>query len=118
MPDRCVTIFEIGAASDQMDGMFEDVPFRLQTRGREESLNDAENFANLIDEIIDSQAKNTDMPVIVGGDQVSEIRISDSWAVTKPTQMPMPDNMSRYQFTADYMLLASKFNSEGEEDDE
>lgn len=113
MPDRCITVLRIGAGNDAMDGTFEEIPFRLQTRGREESVEDAERFTMLLDDIIDTQAKVTLMPVMDNsGATVGDVFVSDSWAVNKPKQLPMTDKMSRYQFVADYMLLASRFNEE------
>lgn len=112
MPDRCTTVLRVGAGGDKHDGFFEEVPFRLQTRGRSESVEDAELFAMIIDDIIDKQAKVTYMPVIRQGNEVGQIWIADSRAVNKPKQMPITDKQSRYQFTADYVLLASRFNEE------
>lgn len=112
MPDRCTTVLRVGGGKDKMDGLFEEVPFRLQTRGREESVSDAEDFTLMVDDIIDSDAKNVLMPVIKQGNPVGEIWVSDSWAVNKPKQMPITDKQSRYQYTADYILLASRFNEE------
>jgi hypothetical protein len=112
MPDRCTTILRVGAGKDQYDGYFEEVPFRIQTRGRSESVEDAELFTMVIDDIIDKQAKRAMMPVIRQGNVVGNIWVADSRAVNKPKQMPITDKQSRYQFTADYMLLASRFNEE------
>jgi hypothetical protein len=113
MPDRCTTVLRIGSGSDVMDGMFEEIPFRLQTRGREESVEDAEHFTMLLDDIIDVDAKNVMMPIIDNsGAQIGDVFVTDSWAVNKPKQLPMTDKLSRYQFVADYMLLASRFNEE------
>lgn len=114
MPDRCTTILRVGAGNDRHDGFFEEVPFRLQTRGRSESVEDAEQFTFLLDDIMDSQAKTTWVPLLKGQSPVAQAWIADSWAVNKPKQMPITDSQSRYQFTADYMFLVSRFNPEGQ----
>lgn len=113
MPDRCITVLRVGGGNETMDGFFEEIPFRLQTRGREESVEDAERFAMLLDEIIDTQAKVTLMPIMdASGAPIGDVFVSDSWVVNKPKQLPTTDKQARFEFVADYMLLASRINEE------
>ncbi len=115
MPDRCLTILRVGGGKDRHDSYFEEVPFRFQTRGRSESVEDAENFAMMIDDII-NDLSNIKMPVSRGAGSnahyVGDIYVTDAWAVNKPKQMPITDKQSRYQFSADYLVLASRYNEE------
>lgn len=102
MPDRVATILRVGAGRDRHDYTFEEVPFRIQCRGKEENLADAELISYTMDDLIFG-IKNT---------MVGPVYVTDAWAVNKPKQVPMTDKQSRYQFTADYLLLASRFNEE------
>lgn len=100
MPDRCLTVMQYGGGKDRYEGMFEEIPFRFQSRGREESVEDSQLIANAADEIV-FELTNT---------MIGEVYVTSAWAVNKPKQMPMTDSQSRYQFTADYLFLASRYN--------
>lgn len=102
MPDRVATILNVGGGRDRYDYTFEEVPFRVVSRGKEENLADAELIAYTMDDLI-FNIKN----VMVG-----PVYVTDAWAVNKPKQVPITDRQSRYQFTADYILLASRYNEE------
>lgn len=100
MPDRCLTIYKSSAGRDVMDGTFEQLNFHFVTRGRSESLADAENLAYAIDEIMDN-TKN---------EMMGDIYVTDVWIQNHPFQLPMIDKQSRFQFAADYVAVASKYN--------
>ncbi len=101
-PDRVATILRVGAGRDRHDYAFEEVPFRIQCRGAEEKLADAEFIAYTMDDLVFG-IKNT---------MIGPVYVTDAWAVNKPKQVPITDKQARYQFTADYLLLASRFNEE------
>lgn len=100
MPDRCTTVWKMGPTSEQFDGLFEVVTFRLQTRGASERLDDAEDLALFLDGLIDDQNN-----IMMGG-----VYVTDAHTLNAPMQLPMQDRQSRYQFIADYSVLASKYN--------
>ena len=101
-PDRVATILNMGGGRDRYDYTFEEIPFRVVSRGAEEKLTDAEFIAYTMDDLIFG-IQNT---------MIGPVYVTDAWTVNKPKQVPVTDRQARYLFTADYMLLASRFNEE------
>jgi len=98
MPDRCATITRFGPGKDRYEGAFEEIPFNIKTRGRSESLSDAENLALFLDKLINYRQNI----------MIDTIYVTSIWVSNEPGQLAMTDRASRYEFSADYIALASK----------
>lgn len=98
MTDRFVHISDTGNGRDLMQGLFESRIYRIQTRGRAENLQDAENLANVVLEELD-YLENLDY---------GDIRILAIRNRAKPRQMAFTDSEGRYSFVAEYEVKSSK----------
>lgn len=100
MPSRSAMVTKMGFGREKFDGTFEELTFRILSRGVEESMPDAEDLAYFIDSLIDDKRN-----LMVGG-----IYVTTMYSLTKPYPLPITDRQERFQFMADYTVLASKYN--------
>lgn len=98
MADRFVLIADTGIGSDLMQGLFERRVYRIQSRGRAGSLQDAENLANVIYEAL-HERENFD---------IGDIRVLAIRCTGKPRQMTYTDRDGRFMFVAEYEVKSSQ----------
>lgn len=98
MVDRFVLVTDTGIGSDLMQGLFERRVYRIQSRGRAESLQDSETLANLVYSKLHDR-ENFDL---------GDIRILAIRCSSKPRQMSFTDSDGRFMFVAEYEVRSSQ----------
>lgn len=97
-PDRACAINRQNAPRDLNDGIFEVLIYRILSRGRSQRHEDAENIANDIDRFLDGRL----------GFDIGDVYIQSIYTEVKPRMLTITDPQSRFNFTADYKVVASK----------
>ena len=98
MVDRFILVSDTGIGNDLVNGIFERRVYRIQSRGRAESLQDAEKLANLVYEKL-SYLENFDL---------GDIRVLSIKCTSKPRPMTFVDRDGRFMFVAEYEVKSSQ----------
>ena len=98
MPDRAVAMTKTSGGRDILNGTFEELTYRIQTRGKGGSIDDAERVALTVDELLDGSTMF----------DIEDVYILHIYHNASPRQINMTDPESRFNFTADYTVTASR----------
>lgn len=107
MPSRVISIQMQPGAGLTMDGLFDSVTFQVSCRGQEDLLIDAEDIAFQVDDIfIGRTAQPTrNFNIGVGSDSVYVSELGRTGGA--PSQLPIPDDQTRWTFTCNYYAEVS-----------
>lgn len=97
MPNRAASIIKTSSPRYLNNGLFEEIIYRIQTRGSSNSIEDAEQIALTVDELLDNRTMF----------DIGDVYILSIATATAPRQINITDPQSRFNFTADYKVIAS-----------
>jgi hypothetical protein len=107
-PNRVIGIVKGTGAGSTMEGLYDVIGISITCRGGENNIDDAERIAGEVDDIFlgkHPNAKSENFLIGVGDESVFVNGIGRSGS--GPTQLPLPDQDSRYTFTCTYYAYVS-----------
>lgn len=103
MPNRVIGITKSPGPGLEMDGLFDVIGFVITCRGAENNLDDAENIAGEVDDILIGRHPTISTANFLIGSGANSVFVNGFGRTGgEPTQMSMPDTEARWSFTCNY----------------
>lgn len=108
MPNRVIGITKGSSPGLAMEGLFDVIGFTISCRGGENNLDDAEDIAGEIDDIIIGKHPSITVENFMIGEGADSVFVNGMGRVGgEPMQLSIPDSASRWTFTCSYYAYVS-----------
>ncbi len=99
MPDRVVAIRRGTGRGSTVDGAYENTSWFIESRGRQNDLDDSENISKIVDDIL----------LTISNEAYQGTRIlAADWAGGGPQQLIAADPQSRYSYVGNYTVESER----------